>query len=469
MSSGGNTVPSITNAEHIGPNDTGDNIEAKRVAGYVWDSTTSTWGRQSSIGTIQNENQTFKDDFTGSSLDSTAWTVTQSDGSTGYSVANNKLSITSGTTNGAYIALTSVQTFTVPFRVQVILSASQRIANNNFYIEMVNAAGTQVAALGTTAASTGVTQVAYAFTSTTATNGNVVAQNNGVKATADTASTVATTANYSVYELECRGDVVDYATRTTDVAAASSLNSVMRNRTILVPGKAYYLQLRSYNSGVPASNTTWNIESVLVQDVTKTVVEISGGRGNTAADKAIPTTLNSGTLTTLTTLTNITNWGNVVDNGAFVDGTTRLSPNGYIYDEVAGTALTENDAAAARIDSKRAQVITLEDATTRGQRLAIGADGAVATTPSRFDTTTNANVSASATSVQLAAANTSRKELTIQNDSSSILYIKEGTTASTTDYKYKLYQDDIYRTNNYTGRVDGIWSVASGAARVSES
>ncbi len=46
MARGGNTVPSITNAEHIGPQDTGDNIEAKRVANYVWDG--SEWVRQSS-------------------------------------------------------------------------------------------------------------------------------------------------------------------------------------------------------------------------------------------------------------------------------------------------------------------------------------------------------------------------------------------------------------------------------------
>lgn len=33
---GGNIVPRITEAEHIGPSDTGDNIEAKRVVGYMW-------------------------------------------------------------------------------------------------------------------------------------------------------------------------------------------------------------------------------------------------------------------------------------------------------------------------------------------------------------------------------------------------------------------------------------------------
>lgn len=77
------------------------------------------------------------------------------------------------------------------------------------------------------------------------------------------------------------------------------------------------------------------------------------------------------TLTTLSTLTTITNWGNIVDNAAFTDGTTRLSPSGYIFDEVAGTGLTENDAAAARVDSKRAQVLVMEDETTRGQRATV--------------------------------------------------------------------------------------------------
>lgn len=43
MSIGGNTVPRIEKAEHIGPNDTGDNIEAKRVVPYAWNG--ATWDR----------------------------------------------------------------------------------------------------------------------------------------------------------------------------------------------------------------------------------------------------------------------------------------------------------------------------------------------------------------------------------------------------------------------------------------
>ena len=67
----------------------------------------------------------------------------------------------------------------------------------------------------------------------------------------------------------------------------------------------------------------------------------------------------------------------VTDNAAFTDGTTKVQPAGFILDETAGTALTENDAAAARVDSKRAQVLVLEDATTRGRRATVSAGGAL--------------------------------------------------------------------------------------------
>lgn len=73
--------------------------------------------------------------------------------------------------------------------------------------------------------------------------------------------------------------------------------------------------------------------------------------------------------------------GQLADNAAFTDGTTRVDMAGYLFDETAGTALTENDAAAARIDNKRAQVIVQEDATTRGQRQSVNASGGASVTP----------------------------------------------------------------------------------------
>lgn len=84
-------------------------------------------------------------------------------------------------------------------------------------------------------------------------------------------------------------------------------------------------------------------------------------------------------------------------------------------------------------------------------------------------TGTLANVSGSASSVTLQASNTARKGLTIWNDSTSILYIKFGTTASATSATAKLVADAYYEVPyGYTGIVTGIWVSATGNARVTE-
>jgi len=78
------------------------------------------------------------------------------------------------------------------------------------------------------------------------------------------------------------------------------------------------------------------------------------------------------------------------------------------------------------------------------------------------------SVAGSASSVQLLASNTDRTEVIINNDSSATLYVKLGTTASTTSYTYKLLQDDVAIVSSYTGRIDGIWGSATGNARITE-
>jgi hypothetical protein len=107
-----------------------------------------------------------------------------------------------------------------------------------------------------------------------------------------------------------------------------------------------------------------------------------GGRldVNLGAAPATVTVANAGTFAVQDT-------EKVADNAGFTDGTTKVQPAGYVFDEVAGTALTENDAAAARIDSKRAQVLVIEDETTRGRRVTVTAanalkvDGSAVTQP----------------------------------------------------------------------------------------
>lgn len=84
-------------------------------------------------------------------------------------------------------------------------------------------------------------------------------------------------------------------------------------------------------------------------------------------------------------------------------------------------------------------------------------------------TSTLSNVSGSASSVTLLSSNSARLGATIFNDSTASLYVKLGTTASTTSFTILMGPNSYYEVpGGYTGRIDGIWSSAAGAARITE-
>ena len=118
----------------------------------------------------------------------------------------------------------------------------------------------------------------------------------------------------------------------------------------------------------------------------------------------------------------------------------------------------------------------------RGQRvkLAIGAvdadDGDVSSSnpmPSqeaRPSSSSVSSISGSASNQQFLMSNSSRKGATFYNDSTATLYLKLGTTASTSSYTVQLTPQSYYELPYpvYTGRIDGIWSSATGSALVTE-
>lgn len=124
-------------------------------------------------------------------------------------------------------------------------------------------------------------------------------------------------------------------------------------------------------------------------------VTAAGAQKVDASGVAVPVTDNAGSLTTDTpqlpaalvsgrldvniggasATPTVANVEALVDNGGFTDGTSKVFPTGLIFDETAGTGLTENDVGAARMDSKRAAISVLEDATTRGRRAIVSATG----------------------------------------------------------------------------------------------
>lgn len=117
-------------------------------------------------------------------------------------------------------------------------------------------------------------------------------------------------------------------------------------------------------------------------------------------------------------------------------------------------------------------ILPFKDPTTgKATQVTLGADGSlpIDIQPSSGPSTSSVTSVADATSsTELLAANTSRLEAVIVNDSTAVLYVAFGETASSTNYTARLVQYG-YLTTQYTGQINGIWaSDAGGNARITE-
>lgn len=99
------------------------------------------------------------------------------------------------------------------------------------------------------------------------------------------------------------------------------------------------------------------------------------------------------------------------------------------------------------------------------------AGSTVTVTTATAATATKSNVSGSASSVTVLAANTSRKKYCVYNDSTAVLYLDlSGGTASATSFTVLVPGGGFYENSLPvgTGLITGIWATATGAARVTE-
>ena len=91
---------------------------------------------------------------------------------------------------------------------------------------------------------------------------------------------------------------------------------------------------------------------------------------------------------------------------------------------------------------------------------------------------TVSSVSGSASAVTLAAANSARRGLSIHNDSTSVLYVKCGSSATSSDRTVVMEAGAHYELPEvigragsksvYSGIVTGVWASATGSAAVME-
>lgn len=142
-----------------------------------------------------------------------------------------------------------------------------------------------------------------------------------------------------------------------------------------------------------------------------------------------------------------------VDNGGLTDYTV-------LTDEVTDGTL----------GTGQKQMVGIMDGTVGGtNKLAVDSSGNASVKQKQSSTGTQTSVSASATTVTVLAANSSRVGAAVYNDSTALLYLKCGATASSTSHTVQIVAGGYWEAPyGYTGIIDGIWASATGSARVTE-
>lgn len=240
---------------------------------------------------VKSVQKKFRDSFTGSAIDATRWSTSIGAGATA-SVASGVLTLASGVTANSETSLLSKEVFTVPFRLSVGLTLSQRIANQTFYVEAVSVDPS-------TGSPNGQHSCALLFDGTTATTAKYRVQNGGLTALDSAAVTFPTSASGSIFEIEPFADEVWFHGGVLDSTAGRS-NSYRRHQQIPDPTALYKLRLRWLNGATaPATSTNAVIQYVACQDYAELTAEITAGRGQVVAGQAVGVAVVSAPTTTV--------------------------------------------------------------------------------------------------------------------------------------------------------------------------
>lgn len=258
----------------------------------------------------------WRDDFPGASLDTTTnWEIVQTGAGMTITVSGGVLTIASGTTANAHTIIRSRRSYRPAVLLQIIARLSQRIANQDFFIELVSADATHACG--------------WQLLGTTATAGRYFNTNTSLTTTSSDV-TINTTASDSMFEIELLRDRVFYHSRTLNSTRAASY---MLQTNVPSPALAYFVRIRVLNGATPpASSTNFIIDAVHCLDISEQQVEVIGGRGSTMDAQSMPVRLASGSATignisTVTTLTTMTT-GNIQSiNTAYADTSTALAAN----------------------------------------------------------------------------------------------------------------------------------------------
>jgi len=218
---------------------------------------------------VRGQKQRWRDDFPNTSL-SSDWDIVQVGNGQNISVANSELKITTGNAIGGTI-IRHKKPFNIPCKVSFIGHISQRLANQSFYLEMVDSNGSNYAR--------------FFFNGTNASNVSCEQTNGGSPAYnfANLTSASTTFSSGLVYEIEASIEEVKFSTRQIDQLAGRSA-SWTQYRRIPDPLVEYYIQIRVLNTAIPANSTTLTLDSISVIENESISIETPSRGGKNLSD-----------------------------------------------------------------------------------------------------------------------------------------------------------------------------------------
>lgn len=265
------------------------------------------------VGTSRDK---FRDDFF--AFDTVgAWELVQigagmTIGVAGSSGGARYLAISTGTTASSETILQSRASFRLPLKLGFAVSLSQRIANQEFFVELVGVDANGNVETDTTFPSTdsnnALNVASWKFDGTTATQAKYLVRGQGVSDLLSAAVTIGTTVatgsspNFLPTSVMSINADMEEAVFTTQLVDSLAVIPNIYKRTQYIPdaGKAYKIRIRVKNlSTAPASTTDVRLHFARVLDTTRFTVDFARhmGRGTDVAD-ALPVYLaGAGTLT----------------------------------------------------------------------------------------------------------------------------------------------------------------------------
>jgi hypothetical protein len=223
-----------------------------------------------------------RDDFLlAGGLDASKWDLSLGAGMT--LSATNGLVITSGTTVNSVTTVTSKDVFTIPMRLSVGVTLSQRIVGQTFLVELVSVDPETLQPDGKSTA-------AWKFDATTSNSNQYRVGNSGQIADSGYSSTT-TTGGGGYFEIEPFTDECWFHSNAIDSTSARAV-SFRRNMKCPDPNALYKIRIRVVN-GTPASSTTLTVPFVVIDDYAEVMAEISAGRGQGSTGQSMGVQVNN--------------------------------------------------------------------------------------------------------------------------------------------------------------------------------